>query len=112
MTARTQRQIQRDHYAETASSYDEHFVHEGDEHFVALGFISALIAGNGYGSVLDVGAGTGRAIAYLLDRHDDLELRGVEPVRMLIDQAEVANGVPEGLIVEGSGEALPFDDDS
>lgn len=110
--ASTPSQIQRDHYAETASSYDEQFVHEGDEHFVALGFISALISGEGFASVLDVGSGTGRGIKYLLERHDGLEVRGVEPVRELTEQAEGTNGVPAGVIIEGSGEALPFDDDS
>jgi SAM-dependent methyltransferase len=110
--AGTPTQLQRDHYAETASSYDEAFVHEGDEHFVALDFVSTLIAGKGYRSVLDVGSGTGRGIRYLLDRHEGLEIRGVEPVRELIDQAETANGVPEGTIIEGSGESLPFDTDS
>jgi SAM-dependent methyltransferase len=111
-TTRTPEQIQQDHYAETASSYDEQFVHEGDEHYVALDFISSLIDGNGYRSVLDVGSGTGRGVKQLADRHQGVEVRGVEPVRALIEQAERANGVPEGSIVEGSGESLPFADDS
>jgi SAM-dependent methyltransferase len=108
---RSPEQIQREAYTEAAASYDRDFVHEGDPHSVALGLISALISGYGYESVLDVGSGTGRAVRYMLVRHEGLDVRGVEPVRALIDQAESA-GVPAGAIVEGSGESLPFADGS
>ena len=105
-------QLQSDFYTATAEEYDEQFVQAGDYHSVALDFISALIDGYGYKSVLDVGTGTGRALRHLMARHgQQLELRGVEPVRALIDQAERL-GVPPGLIAEGDGYKLPFDDDS
>lgn len=85
-------QIQTDFYTETADQYDEQFVHEGDCHSIALEFISALIDGYGYWSVLDVASGTGRALRHLQKRHDDLELRGVDPGARIIDQAERARG--------------------
>ena len=102
--------IQRDFYAATAVSYDDAHVHDGDEHQVALEFVSALIAGYGYRSVLDVGAGTGRAVMYLMDAFPDVVVRGVEPVDALITQAVQSNGVPAGAIVTGSGSDLPFAD--
>jgi len=104
-------QIQHDFYTATAALYDGEMVREGDEHFVALAFISALIEGLGYSSVLDIGTGTGRGTKHFLDRHEQVEVRGVEPVRAMIAQAE-RNGVPPGVIVEGSGAALPFEDNS
>lgn len=109
---RSPEQIQRETYAESADSYDRDFVHEGDPHNVALEFISALIDGYGYEGVLDVGSGTGRGVKHLLERHEGLDVHGVEPVPALIDRAESMNGVRKGVIVEGSGESLPFPDGS
>jgi ubiquinone/menaquinone biosynthesis C-methylase UbiE len=102
--------LQHDFYTATAGLYDEQMVRDGDEHFVALDLISALIDGFGFRSVLDVGTGTGRGVRHFIDRHDQLEVRGAEPVRAMIDQAVGANRVPEDCIVEASGSSLPFDD--
>ncbi len=101
-------QIQHDFYTATADRYDEMHVAPNDEHHTALSLISALIDGLAYGSVLDVGAGTGRGVAHFIGSHDDLEVRGVEPVRAMIDQAEQRHAVPAGRIVEASGDRLPF----
>jgi ubiquinone/menaquinone biosynthesis C-methylase UbiE len=108
----TPEQLQHEFYTATAELYDEEFVREGDEHFVALDFISALVDGFGYQSILDVGTGTGRGIRHFLARHDQLEVRGVEPVRAMIDQAEGSHAVPADCIVEARGDSLPFPDDS
>ena len=87
-------------------------VGKGDPHEVALDMISALIDGYGYRSVLDVGSGTGRGVSHFLGRHESCEVRGVEPVRAMIEQAERIRGVPPGSIVEADGRALPFADDA
>jgi SAM-dependent methyltransferase len=105
-------QLQHDFYTATSAEYDEVMVRGGDEHFAALDFISALIDGRGWKSVLDVGTGTGRGVRHFVERHDGLEVRGIEPVRAMIDQAERANRVPAGAIIEGRGDALPFEDDA
>jgi ubiquinone/menaquinone biosynthesis C-methylase UbiE len=105
-------QLQHDFYTATAGLYDEQMVREGDEHFVALEFISALVDGFGYRSILDVGAGTGRGVSHFINRHDQLEVRGVEPVQAMIEEAVRSNGVPEDCIVEARGGALPFEDDA
>ena len=102
-------QIQRDFYTATAGSYDSMHVAEGDEHYRALELISALVEGYGYRSVLDVGTGTGRGVKHFRDGHHEVEVRGVEPVRAMIDQAE-RSGVPAGTIVESSGDSMPFRD--
>ncbi len=62
-------------------------------HYQALSLVSALVDGFGYGSVLDVGAGTGRGTKHFLERHPNVYVRGIEPVRAMIAQAEDAGGV-------------------
>jgi ubiquinone/menaquinone biosynthesis C-methylase UbiE len=109
---RSSEQIQHDFYTATSERYDEMHVDQGDEHYTALSFISALVEGFGYSSVLDVGAGTGRGVRHLIDRHPDIEVRGVEPVPAMIEQAEQHHGVPAGCIIEASGDRLPFADRS
>jgi len=105
-------QLQRNFYTATAERYDEMHVADDDPHAVALDFVSALIDGLGYASLLDVGAGTGRAIRHFNDRHPELDARGVEPVPAMIEQAGRRNGVPAGRILEASGDALPFNEGS
>jgi SAM-dependent methyltransferase len=102
--------IQREYYSRTAGSFD--VWHGPDEpHNLALEYISALLPLYGISSVLDVGCGTGRGVRYLLERHPGLTVRGVEPVAAMREQALLA-GVPEDVLSEGRGEALPFPDGS
>ena len=68
--------LQHDFYSATADRYDEMHVAPNDEHLTALSLISALIEGYGYGSVLDVGAGTGRGVAHFLGRHETWRCAG------------------------------------
>lgn len=98
------------YYTATAAAYDGmHTADDQDEHFVALEFLEMISAARGFESFLDVGAGTGRAVQYLRDKGHTV--RGVEPVKALIEVAR-ARGIPEGLIEEGSGNYLPFEDGS
>jgi len=104
--------IQRRYYAETAAQYGAMHSHEGDADPRTLSMVRALLGMVEARSALDVGAGTGRAIRYLLDHMPGLSVRGIEPVGALIEQAIQKNGVPEDLIAQGVGEALPFGDAS
>ena len=102
--------LQQAYYERTASNYDDmHTSCEIDEHYAALDFIDLLCDRLHLESLLDVGAGSGRGVRFLLSR--ERNVRGVEPVKALIEQAEM-RGVPKGLIVEGSGYKLPFEDDA
>jgi SAM-dependent methyltransferase len=103
--------IQHAYYTDTAGIYDSLHVHEGDEHYRALAFMSALISLHGLESVVDVGTGTGRALTYLAERHPGLKLTGVEPVEALAEVA-VSRGIAPESIVSARGEALPFEDGS
>jgi ubiquinone/menaquinone biosynthesis C-methylase UbiE len=103
-------EIQRDYYTKTASQYDDmHVSNKDHEHYAALTFIDFFCEKLRLHTLLDVGAGTGRGIRFLMERGRDV--RGVEPVKALIDQAE-GHGVPKGLIVEGTGYSLPFPDNA
>lgn len=97
------------YYAENAREYDNRHSSERGAHDSALRVVSSLLPMLECGSLLDVGAGTGRAARYLNTQWPSLSVRGVEPIEELIEQAE-ARGVPAGSIVRGSGERLPFND--
>jgi ubiquinone/menaquinone biosynthesis C-methylase UbiE len=102
--------IQKAYYERTASHYDDMQMScKDDEHYAALEFINLLCDRFNLETLLDVGAGTGRGVRFLLDR--GREVHGVEPVKALIEQAEI-RGIPKGLIVEGTGYSLPFEDNS
>ena len=78
------------YYTKTASVYDAmHIDCKTDEHYYALGFIEMLCDPLGLNTLLDVGSGSGRSVAFLLDHGRDV--RGVEPVVALIEEAEKIN---------------------
>jgi SAM-dependent methyltransferase len=99
-------QRQQDYYAETASEYESMHVQPGDEHFIALEYVTALLGVVRARNVLDIGSGTGRAIRFLRQRCPELHVEGVEPVASLRDQAQALGTV----LRAGSGQSLPFGD--
>jgi len=105
-------QIQRQYYRDTAAHYDAMHAGEGDDDPINLRLVFALLRMMEARTVLDVGAGTGRAIRHLMENMPDLTVRGVEPVPARIEQAIQKKGIPEGLIIEGVGEDLPFENAS
>lgn len=105
----TAQDIQRDYYSRTANLYDE--AHVEREHVVALHLLAAFIEFSGITSVLDVGAGTGRAMRFLRNRFPQLIVKGIEPVAELREIA-YRSGIPESDLIDGDGTALPFTDAS
>jgi ubiquinone/menaquinone biosynthesis C-methylase UbiE len=103
---------QRDYYARTAASYDVRHIGPADEHSTALSAFMALaeLAGP-VTSVLDVGAGTGRAVRMLKDAWPAATILGVEPVAAL--RAEARNrGLSGDEIRDGDALSLEFADGS
>lgn len=98
---------QRAYYERTADRYDDMHVHEGDEHDVALDVAAALMTALDVRSVLDVGAGTGRA-GRRLGRF--FAVTEVEPVRELMVQSSDTRRTTRRVC--GSGYHLPFPDAS
>jgi ubiquinone/menaquinone biosynthesis C-methylase UbiE len=104
--------LQREYYATTALEYDSMHVSEGDEHSIALRYASALMREYELTSLLDVGTGTGRAVAYFRRRHADAFIVGVEPVLALLSRAEAKRDVDGAFLASASGYALPFRSES
>jgi ubiquinone/menaquinone biosynthesis C-methylase UbiE len=102
-------ELQRRYYENTASEYDAS--HTEREHVIALHLASAFIELNGIRSVLDVGAGTGRAMRFLKHRFPDLLIKGIEPVAGLRHSGHTS-GIAEDDLIDGDGAALPFADQS
>lgn len=100
------------YYTDTAGAYDAMHLHEDDGHAVAMRFMSALVQTLQISSLLDVGCGTGRAVRHFRDHHADMCVRGVEPIRALIQQAIAVHGVPAGHVACGRGQSLPYPDGS
>lgn len=98
---------QRQYYERTAKQYDELHVRDGDEHGVALEVASALMTGLKVRSVLDVGAGTGRAGRVLRPNFHVTEL---EPVAGLLAESSAQSGGRTLGQVRGTGYNMPFPD--
>jgi SAM-dependent methyltransferase len=104
--------LQDRYYEQTAHFYDEIHVREGDEHLIALRYVSGFAKMHGYRSVLDVRCGTGRAIRYFLEKNPEIEVCGIEPEGALARRALEYNLIPATLIKPGVGEKIPFQDQS
>ncbi len=102
-------QIQRKYYAQTAAAYDQMHLMD-QEHNLALAYIEAELKRLGLNSVLDLGCGTGRGVMRLLTA--GLDVKGVEPVAELLKNGMMSHNLPPERMIEGSGEALPFADQS
>src|SRR5690349_20061007 len=77
--------LQAAYYSERAKAYESSHVVSVDEHFVALGYIDALMGQLGVRSVLDIGTGTGRSIRFLQERRP-YQIVGLEPVAALLQE--------------------------
>ena len=100
------------YYDETASKYDAlHGDQHNTGHMEALELIVPRHFPN-ITSVLDVGAGTGRAISWfdriLNAEGHKVDLVGLEPSAKMRDVA--VQKVPTASFVEGYGDAIPFED--
>jgi len=104
--------IQRQYYRDTATQYSTMHAGEGDDDQETLKIVRGLFRMVEPKTMLDVGAGTGRALRHFRDRMPGISARGIEPVKALIDQSVSQNGVPAGLIIQGTGEALPFGEET
>jgi len=101
--------LQQEYYQKTASKYHETHVIVGDEHYISLSYISALIKTLSITSVLDIGCGTGRGVEYIQNLYPDVKIIGIEPIQELLDVG-VKNGISPKSLFIGSGLALPFTD--
>ena len=102
---------QRAYYERTADHYEAMHVCGDDEHGLALALFAGIARRNGARAVLDVGAGTGRALELLAAELPQCRLTGIEPSEALRNVGH-AKGLSKDQLIGGSGEALPFADDA
>jgi SAM-dependent methyltransferase len=103
-------EIQRRHYAGTAASYNSE-LGQSPEHELALYVLLGIVDSIKAEHVLDVGAGTGRGLTFLMKHRPNLTIRGIEPVDEPRDVA-YSEGIPADSLTAGSGYELPFPDGS
>ena len=112
MAVSSETKQQRAYYSRTAKHYDAMHLHPVDEHGKALnGFMGLAEVFGPVDSVLDVGAGTGRALEKLRARWPRAEVMGIEPVEEL-RRIGHSKGIPEDQLVAGDALHLAFDDDT
>jgi ubiquinone/menaquinone biosynthesis C-methylase UbiE len=104
-------ELQRQYYAQTAKNYDAMHLTHDLEHTLALHLLASYIEFYQIRSVLDVGAGTGRALLWLKQRFPVLIVKGIEPVAALRQKGYEKGLTPDELI-DGDAYQMPFADNS
>jgi ubiquinone/menaquinone biosynthesis C-methylase UbiE len=99
--------IQRRFFADIAEKYQEEYVPQDQEHFLALSFLVAAIDYLKFESVLDIGSGTGRAISYIKQRRPDLRIVGIEPVSEM-REVGYAQGISREELIDGDATRIGF----
>lgn len=100
---------QRLYYKETALEYERLHVTHDDEHYRALEWLAGYMNGRGLQSALDVGAGTGRAVAYLAKHVPAAEIFGIEPSDHL-RTIGYQNGLSSRNLLNGDATLLQYPD--
>lgn len=103
--------IQRQYYTQTAKKYDDMHINKDWEHILALHLLAGYIDFFGIRSILDVGAGTGRALLWLKQRFPNLITKGIEPVEAL-RQKGYEKGLTPRELLDGDAYHLPFENNS
>lgn len=109
MGHQTEINLQRRYYAETADKYDQWHLDPEDEHYLALSFLIGVIDYLQINSILDIGSGTGRAIAYIKQNKPHLRVVGIEPVKEL-REIGYKKGLSDSELLDGDATALVFGD--
>jgi ubiquinone/menaquinone biosynthesis C-methylase UbiE len=103
-------EAQRAFFSGRAASYDQ-TVEDEFEHFFALSWLVGMMDHFGWGSLLDVGSGTGRALAFVKDKRPSTRMIGIEPVEALRKVGH-AKGISEDELINGDALKLSFGDES
>tara|TARA_B110000971_G_C20032538_1_gene512161 strand:- start:3126 stop:3854 length:729 start_codon:yes stop_codon:yes gene_type:complete len=100
--------IQKNYYNNTSHLYDKiHTYNERDEHYFALSCLVGLIDHFKIESILDVGAGTGRAIKFLKKKFPKIKIIGIEPVKALREIA-YSKGISNNVLIDGDATQINF----
>jgi ubiquinone/menaquinone biosynthesis C-methylase UbiE len=105
-------EIQRRYYTDTASSYDSMHAHEGVDDPALRHLVLSILQSLSVGSLLDVGSATGRGLSEFAAALNGALVCGIEPVAALVRQGAALGTSERVSLLQGSGEALPFADNS
>ncbi len=103
--------LQRAYYERTAAGYEVKRVKKRTTHPMAISAFAGMARFQGGGSILDVGAGTGRAVRILQDMFPDERVIGVEPVEGMRKTGIETGLVKSDTLIEGDATDLQFADD-
>jgi len=103
--------IQRAYYASDAQALDPAEGVPGS-HDLPISLLLGYLGGQEIGSLLDVGAGTGRTLSKIRAAHPNISLRGVEPSPVLRQFSVDRWGLAPDMVMDGDALALPFPDRS
>jgi ubiquinone/menaquinone biosynthesis C-methylase UbiE len=105
-------EIQRKYYAETASRYEAMHRNEGVDDAEERKLVLSILRTLEIRSLLDVGSATGRGLKEFASALPKARVCGVEPVAALVQQGVAAGNTETVSLLQGSGESLPFADQS
>jgi ubiquinone/menaquinone biosynthesis C-methylase UbiE len=105
-------EIQRKYYSETASRYEAMHRNEGVDDAEERKLVLSILQSLEIRSLLDVGSATGRGLKELASALPQARVCGIEPVAALVQQGIAAGNAETVSLLQGSGEALPFADQS
>jgi SAM-dependent methyltransferase len=104
-------ELQRAYYARTAPDYDSSHVFSDVEHDIAFHILAGWLPRIGVNTILDVGAGTGRAQRLAKSMGIAAAITGIEPVSAL-RRIGHEHGLGEDELTDGDATDLCFADDS
>ena len=101
-------EIQAEYYESTAKKYNELHVDQTDsDHTKALYILSSYISYYNIESILDIGSGTGRTLLYIKEKHPNIRIVGIEPIKELREQG-YKKGLSKNELRDGNGYQLSF----
>lgn len=105
-------EIQRRYYTDTAQRYEHMHALEGAADPACIARIAPFFAGAGISSILEVGTANGCGLRNLRTTFPNAFVCGLEPVPALLAQAGPLGHRAGVSLIRGSGEQLPFADES
>lgn len=103
--------LQHEYYSTTAKDYDDKHLSHSDEHYLALNYLAGIIHFHNFESILDIGAGTGRAALFLREKNPRLKITSIEPVEAL-RMVGYAKGLSQAEMQDGDVYKLGFENSS
>jgi SAM-dependent methyltransferase len=103
---------QQAYYRETAAQYDSAHLAGDPEHQVAMALLVGYVRQNGIRSILDIGSGTGRAVAVMKRAAPEVKIVGIEPSAELREIGYRQHGLSQDELIDGNALKIAYPNDS